>query len=460
MCIVCGPGNAHLLRAIARSHAPRPGANRFVAHAVAPAVVPPLDLASRTGLDGPADVILSGGPIVTMDPARPEAEAVAVRAGRLLAVGTLAEALAQRGRATRIVDLHGRALLPGLVNAHWHMPFTLLCEWLDQPAPDTLRAVLAQAPHGEWIVLRGVAALPHSETHPIVLTDADGAILAGNALAGTLPDHVSALLARLPLSPGPICARLTRLLRATAATGVTCLRICGLGSLTGIDDLALLRAVTATAAPLRLRATLDAALLPAWQTLQLRPGFGDDMLRVDTISAWPPYPAIPAGWAATLHADDAQPALDWFAAAGRAWDARSGPELAATGDVAGLQPLGLSLGLTVASPTPLPDGVPVSLGLDTADGPSAPLRMVQWAVQADATVPRALAAVTIDAARRCGVGDILGSLAVGKHADFAFFEADPRTAPPDALAALRCVGTWVGGREAFRPPQPHRAADG
>ena len=68
----------------------------------------------------PADIIFVGGAIVTMDPARPRVEAVAVRGETIVAVGTRAEATALRGEATRVVDLGARALLPGFIDAHGH----------------------------------------------------------------------------------------------------------------------------------------------------------------------------------------------------------------------------------------------------------------------------------------------------------------------------------------------------
>ena len=69
----------------------------------------------------PADVIFVGGAIVTMDPARPRVEAVAVRGETIAAAGTRAEADALRGEATRVVDLGDRALLPGFIDAHGHL---------------------------------------------------------------------------------------------------------------------------------------------------------------------------------------------------------------------------------------------------------------------------------------------------------------------------------------------------
>jgi predicted amidohydrolase YtcJ len=68
-----------------------------------------------------ADTIYHGGDIVTVDDTRPSAEAVAVKYGRILAVGTAEEVMKTRGDATRVVDLEGAALLPGFIDAHGHL---------------------------------------------------------------------------------------------------------------------------------------------------------------------------------------------------------------------------------------------------------------------------------------------------------------------------------------------------
>jgi predicted amidohydrolase YtcJ len=72
--------------------------------------------------DATADTIYAGGDVVTVNDAQPAAEAVAVKAGRILAVGTR-EALerAHRGPATAMVDLAGRTLVPGLIDSHVHV---------------------------------------------------------------------------------------------------------------------------------------------------------------------------------------------------------------------------------------------------------------------------------------------------------------------------------------------------
>lgn len=73
-----------------------------------------------TAGEATAETILHGGRIHTMDPARPRAEAVAIRDGRILAVGSAAEVMARRGPATRLVDLRGAMVLPGLGDGHNH----------------------------------------------------------------------------------------------------------------------------------------------------------------------------------------------------------------------------------------------------------------------------------------------------------------------------------------------------
>ncbi|AUM75190.1 amidohydrolase [Paracoccus jeotgali] len=68
-----------------------------------------------------ADTIYSGGPILTINDAQPSAEAVAVKDGRILAVGDLAAVSAHQGSETASFDLKGRAMLPGFVDSHGHV---------------------------------------------------------------------------------------------------------------------------------------------------------------------------------------------------------------------------------------------------------------------------------------------------------------------------------------------------
>lgn len=67
-----------------------------------------------------ADLILVGAPVYTADPARHWADAVAVRSGRIAAVGPEADVLSLRGPATRVLRLPGGMVLPGFQDAHVH----------------------------------------------------------------------------------------------------------------------------------------------------------------------------------------------------------------------------------------------------------------------------------------------------------------------------------------------------
>lgn len=68
-----------------------------------------------------ADSIYLNGTIITVNDQQPTAEAIAVRAGYILAVGSKSEVLSHKGPATRIIDLHGDTLLPGFVDGHSHI---------------------------------------------------------------------------------------------------------------------------------------------------------------------------------------------------------------------------------------------------------------------------------------------------------------------------------------------------
>ena len=91
---------------------------RLLAATVA-AIVITLTAVSLVGA-APADRIIRGGPIVTVNPAQPAAEAVAIAGGRIAAVGSEADVMRLKGDGTEVVDLAGRTLVPGFVDGHSH----------------------------------------------------------------------------------------------------------------------------------------------------------------------------------------------------------------------------------------------------------------------------------------------------------------------------------------------------
>ncbi|MCM2389242.1 amidohydrolase [Streptomyces albipurpureus] len=106
-----------------------------------------------------ADLVLTGGPVFTGDAARSWSDAVAVRAGRIVAVGAPA-ARALTGPGTEVVDLAGRLLVPGFVDAHAHPVFGGLerarCDLLAATGPAECARLVAEyaARHPErpWVV--------------------------------------------------------------------------------------------------------------------------------------------------------------------------------------------------------------------------------------------------------------------------------------------------------------------
>ncbi len=75
---------------------------------------------------GVADLVLLNGKIVTVDGNESIAEAVAVKFGKILAVGTRDEIKGLIGRDTRIIDLKGRTAIPGLIDSHCHITSTAI----------------------------------------------------------------------------------------------------------------------------------------------------------------------------------------------------------------------------------------------------------------------------------------------------------------------------------------------
>lgn len=109
-----------------------------------------------------ADLILHGGRVVSVDSAFSVAEAMAVKDGRITVVGRSRDVLArERGRGTRIIDLRGKSVLPGLIDAHVHALGAGLSEARGKLPPlDSIAAIqeyireqALTTPRGEWIVV-------------------------------------------------------------------------------------------------------------------------------------------------------------------------------------------------------------------------------------------------------------------------------------------------------------------
>ena len=121
--------------------------------------------------DAPADLILLGGRVVTMDGARHTAGALALRDGRIEAVGSAADIDRLAGPRTRRIDLRGRTVLPGFQDAHVHVAIAAAgfagCRLHDLPATSeaylaAIAAYAARQPEAPWVLGDGwyLAAFP------------------------------------------------------------------------------------------------------------------------------------------------------------------------------------------------------------------------------------------------------------------------------------------------------------
>jgi len=109
------------------------------------------------------EVIFRGGTILPLAGAAANVEAMAIGGGKILAVGSEASVMGSKGAATRVVDLGGRCLLPGLIDPHHHTSFGALAAGLFMDAGyttfktrtsllDGLKAKAAQTPPGQWLL--------------------------------------------------------------------------------------------------------------------------------------------------------------------------------------------------------------------------------------------------------------------------------------------------------------------
>jgi predicted amidohydrolase YtcJ len=122
-----------------------------------------LGLTTPTHPAGPADLIFINGNVYTVNERQPRAQAIAVKGDRIIFVGSNADAKKYQAAATRVIDLHGATVMPGMTDAHYHFlgvgqrEMNLNLEGITN-LEDFLAKVKArvdQAKPGEWVVGRG-----------------------------------------------------------------------------------------------------------------------------------------------------------------------------------------------------------------------------------------------------------------------------------------------------------------
>jgi predicted amidohydrolase YtcJ len=193
-------------------------------------------IATRTPVP-PAHQVFINGDVLTMDAQNSVAEAVSVRRDRIEAVGSTDEIMALVADDTEVVDLRGRTLLPGFVDAHGHFPGSGVSQVsADLTSPpvgdkltiadvlDALREEAVRKEPGEWVTGFGyddtlLAEGRHptvdeldsvSTEHPIAATHVSGHMLVANSLAlqlvgieASTPDPVGGVISRKPGSQEP-----------------------------------------------------------------------------------------------------------------------------------------------------------------------------------------------------------------------------------------------------------------
>ena len=111
----------------------------------------------------PADLVLEHGTLATLEAAQPSAQAIAVKDGRIVAVGSDADIQPYIGKATQVIDLKGAFAMPGFIEGHGHflelgdslmqLDLTKAKDWDEIVA--LVKTAVAKAKPGQWIIGRG-----------------------------------------------------------------------------------------------------------------------------------------------------------------------------------------------------------------------------------------------------------------------------------------------------------------
>lgn len=153
----------------------------------------------------PADVLFINGNVYTVNDRQPRGQAIAVKGGRIIFVGSDKAARSYQGKTTRVIDLHGSTVVPGLTDSHYHLAGVGAREMeLNLEGTESLNQFLARVKErvdrskpGEWVTGRGwietfwkPQVFPTrwdldkiSPNNPVALTRADGHATIANSAA-------------------------------------------------------------------------------------------------------------------------------------------------------------------------------------------------------------------------------------------------------------------------------------
>ena len=290
----------------------------------------------RRGSATKADLLVIGS-LITMDGTAPNAEAMAVAGGRILAVGSRSDLEGFVGTGTKVLEHNAGVIMPGFVEPHLHLVSSALVSNGVDCSPYTnktldavlvaLKAAVAKAPAGQAVVgqLFDPSLMPNqatltcalldqiSATVPIVVMNASQHFFYVNSAAyaaagitadtpnppggdygashGTLTGVVaeSAAMGAFvkvlpPLTPAVIAEAITGIAAMAAKQGVTYIHEAATGALAGVKEVDLLHQIFAqTGFPVRGSLSLWGESLDAFTAAGIVPGSGDDRLRSQTI---------------------------------------------------------------------------------------------------------------------------------------------------------------------------------
>lgn len=166
-----------------------------------------------------AELVLTNGKIITVDTRDSIVEGVAVRGGKILDTGTVEKISKYIGTGTKVIDLQGKTVTPGLIDSHAHLPVFGQREngnWVNLQQCATKNEVLSKLkerakilPKGEWVNAWGIADMTFrfldrddldgvSREHPILATHTSGQW----GFANTLALEISGIDKNTPDPPG------------------------------------------------------------------------------------------------------------------------------------------------------------------------------------------------------------------------------------------------------------------
>jgi predicted amidohydrolase YtcJ len=290
--------------------------------------------AYQTAAQSTADLVLLNGKLWTVNDAQPQAEAIACRAGRIIAIGSTAEIRRWIGAGTRVIDLQGKRVVPGFNDAHVHFytggthlaSVQLRDARTEAEFRERIRAFAARSPKGRWI-LGGdwdhenwtPPRLPTRQLidavtpdNPVFSNRLDGHM----ALANSLALKLAGITRETPDPPGGTIVRDARgeptgVLKDAAMTAVNrvipaptdeeiaealraAMRYAAENGVTSVQDMSASPDVFAVYQKLLAAGELTVRVyahqpLPQWQHLArigLRAGFGNDKLRLGALKGF------------------------------------------------------------------------------------------------------------------------------------------------------------------------------